>query len=100
MKQALQKQSSRQPVAAQMKQRLREGLFILSIAAALFLFISFGSFNLSDPGWSSTGSGEKVLNWGGKAGAFFFGRFSFHFWLHCLFITIFNYVFSLDRHQA
>ncbi len=71
MKQALQKQPSRRPLAIQMGHRLREGLFILSIAFALFLFVSFGTYHGIDPGWSSTGSGHKVLNWGGRAGAFF-----------------------------
>ncbi len=71
MKQALQKQPSRRPLAIQMGNRLREGWFILSIAIALFLFVSFGSYHLTDPGWSSTGSGHQVLNWGGRAGGFF-----------------------------
>ncbi len=71
MKQALQKQPSRRPLAIQMGNRLREGVFILSIALALFLFVSFGTYHVADPGWSSTGSGHKVLNWGGRAGGFF-----------------------------
>lgn len=71
MKQALQKQPSRRPLAIQMGHRLREGLLIISIAFAVFLFVSFGSYNDADPGWSGTGSGHKVLNWGGRAGAFF-----------------------------
>ncbi|HSW94293.1 MAG TPA: DNA translocase FtsK 4TM domain-containing protein [Gammaproteobacteria bacterium] len=53
-----------------MGNRLREGLFILSIAVALFLFVSLGSYHLSDPGWSNTGAGPIVLNWGGRAGSF------------------------------
>lgn len=71
MKQALQKQPSRRPLAIQMGYRLREGLFIISIAFALFLFVSFGTYHTADPGWSSTGSNQAVLNWGGRAGAFF-----------------------------
>lgn len=71
MKQALQKQPSRRPLAIQMGNRLREGLFIISIAVALFLFVSLGSFHVTDPGWSSTGSGHNILNWGGRAGGFF-----------------------------
>jgi len=71
LKQALQKQPSRRPLAIQMGYRLREGLFIISIAFALFLFVSFGTYHTADPGWSSTGSNQAVLNWGGRAGAFF-----------------------------
>lgn len=71
MKQALQKQPSRRPIAIQMGHRLREGLFIISIATAVFLFVSFGTYHSIDPGWSSTGGGHTVLNWGGRVGAFF-----------------------------
>ena len=70
MKQATQNKPARRPLAIHMGHRLREGLFILSIAMALFLFISFGSYHNTDPGWSSTGFDNKVLNWGGRAGAF------------------------------
>lgn len=71
LKQARQKQPSHRPLAIQMGHRLREGLLILSIAIAIFLFISFGSYHATDPGWSSTGAGHRVANWGGRAGAFF-----------------------------
>lgn len=70
MKQATQSKPN-PPVASQMKNRLREGLLIISIALAIFLLISFVSYHNMDPGWSSTGEDTKVLNWGGKAGAFF-----------------------------
>jgi len=70
VKQALQKPSDKSPIVSHMGQRIREGLFIVSLATALFLFVAFVSFNTSDPGWSSTGT-DKVLNWGGKVGAFF-----------------------------
>lgn len=70
MKQAAETKSTRRPLALQMQQRLREGIFLLSLAVALFFLVSFCTFHSSDPGWSSTGMNEKVLNWGGKAGAF------------------------------
>lgn len=70
MKQATQAKPTHRPLAVQMKQRLREGLFLLSIAIALFFLVSFSTFHSTDPGWSSTGVNEKVLNWGGRAGAF------------------------------
>lgn len=55
----------------QMHHRLREGLFIVIVAAALFLFISLCTYHSTDPGWSSTGLGGKVANWGGRVGAWF-----------------------------
>jgi len=82
LKQALQKQPSRRPLAIQMGNRLREGLFILSIAIALFLLVSFSSYHVTDPGWSSTGAGHTVLNWGGRAGGFFAD----------IFLSLFGYI--------
>jgi S-DNA-T family DNA segregation ATPase FtsK/SpoIIIE len=70
LKQAAQNKSARRPLAIQMGLRLREGLFLLSIAMAAFLLVSFSSYHGSDPGWSSTGMDNKVLNWGGRTGAF------------------------------
>ena len=43
-----------------MANRIREGLFIFSIALALFFFVSFGTYHNTDPGWSSTGVGNVV----------------------------------------
>lgn len=82
MKQALQKEPSRRPLAIQMGNRVREGIFILSIAVALFLFVSFGSYHTVDPGWSNTGSGHQVFNWGGRAGSFFAD----------IFLSLFGYI--------
>lgn len=65
-----------------MENRLREGLLILAIAFAIYLFISFSSYQHTDPGWSSTGMGGKILNHGGRAGAF----------LADLFLSIFGYL--------
>ncbi|OAI49127.1 cell division protein FtsK [Gammaproteobacteria bacterium SCGC AG-212-F23] len=53
-----------------MGHRLREGLLILSIAATLFLLLSFVTYHGTDPGWSSTGIGNTVANACGRAGAF------------------------------
>ncbi len=59
------------PLSMQMRHRLREGLFIVCIACALFLLISLVTFNASDPGWSSTGLGKHIHNLGGRVGAWF-----------------------------
>ncbi len=59
----------RRPLSVQMRHRLREGLFLVSIACAIFLFVSLVSYQSNDPSWSSTGMGNKVSNWGGRVGA-------------------------------
>jgi len=82
VKQALQNKSSNKAYAIQMGHRLREGLLIISAAVALFLLISFVSYNLSDPGWTNTGMGDQVFNLGGKIGAF----------LADLFLSLFGYL--------
>lgn len=70
MKQSTQAKSERRPLAIQMGHRIREGLFIISIMVALFLFVSFSTYHHTDPSWSNTGISNKVENWGGRAGAF------------------------------
>ena len=82
VKQASQKKTTRKPIAIQMGHRLREGLLIISAAFALFLLVSFGSYHHTDPGWTSTGMGNKVFNLGGRAGAF----------LADIFLSIFGYL--------
>lgn len=86
MKQASQNKSERRPLAIQMGYRIREGLLLITVAISVFLLVSFFTFHSSDPGWSSTGEGVKVLNWGGRAGSFladvflsFFGIIAFLF---------------------
>lgn len=71
MRQALQKKPERGTVVAQMGYRIREGLFIVSVTFAIFLLVSFATYHGTDPGWSSTGIGNRIVNWGGRAGAFF-----------------------------
>ena len=73
------------PLSIQMRQRIREGLFLMSIACAVFLFISLVTYHTSDPGWSSTGLGNKVSNWGGRVGA----------WIGDIFLSLFGIVATL-----
>lgn len=72
----------RRPLSVQMRHRLREGLFLLSVACAVFLFISLASYHHNDPGWSSTGLGNHVANWGGRVGA----------WMSDIFLSLFGIV--------
>ena len=52
-------------------QRVREGIFILSLALAVFLLLSLITFHRSDPSWSHTGVSNHVFNASGKVGAWF-----------------------------
>jgi DNA segregation ATPase FtsK/SpoIIIE, S-DNA-T family len=70
LKQAAQKKTSRRPLAIQMNNRIREGLLIIMSAIALFLLISFLTYNNTDPGWMGTGTKNHIVNWGGRVGAF------------------------------
>lgn len=60
----------KRPLNIHMRMRLQEGLFLLVIAFAIFLCISFLSFNKTDPSWSSSGMDHQITNWGGRVGAF------------------------------
>lgn len=73
-------------LSVQMRQRLREGFFILMLACAIFLFTSIASYHVNDPGWSTTGTVAKVANYGGWVGAWtadiflsLFGIFAYAF---------------------
>ena len=50
--------------------RLREGIFILLCAIAIFLFVSLLTYNASDPSWSSTGLAKQAQNLAGKFGSY------------------------------
>ena len=72
----------RGPISAQMRHRLHEGLFLVSMASALFLFISLATYHAADPGWMSTGMHDRAANWGGRVGA----------WMSDVFLSLFGVV--------
>lgn len=72
----------RKMLSPQMQYRLREGIFLALTACAIFLLISLLTYRTEDPGWSSTGLGKYIYNWGGRVGA----------WLADLFLTLFGIV--------
>lgn len=82
MKNRYKQAGERRPLSIQMRYRLREGIFLISIAFAIFLFISFSTYHTNDPGWSSTGVGNGVANWGGRVGA----------WIADIFLSLFGIV--------
>ncbi|EKD45465.1 MAG: hypothetical protein ACD_69C00280G0004, partial [uncultured bacterium] len=50
---------------------LREGILVVTVGVATFLFLALVSYHATDPGWSRTGSGMGVANIGGYVGAWF-----------------------------
>lgn len=72
----------RRPLSVQMRQRLREGMFLAIVACAIFLLISLASYHVDDPSWSSTGLGDHVANWGGRVGS----------WIADIFLSLFGVV--------
>lgn len=69
-------------ISFKMQKRLREGMFLVSIACALFLLISLATYHNTDPGWMSTGLRNEAANWGGRVGA----------WFADVFLSLFGYV--------
>lgn len=70
-KQAVQRNSWLSQLSPQVVARLREGIFIIMAAAALFLLLSLLTYHRSDPGWSHTGTSVHIANAGGQIGAWF-----------------------------
>lgn len=68
--------------AANLSWRLREGVVICLGALALFLLLALATYHHQDPGWTFTGSGERVHNAAGRAGA----------WLADVFLQLFGYL--------
>ena len=62
---------------AMLQSSLREGVLIVFIVIAVFLLLAFATFHASDPGWTSTGSGQQVANLTGRVGAWFANVFLF-----------------------
>ena len=48
---------------------LREGLFYLMLAAAIFLLLALASYDVRDPGWSQASNASEPINLGGWLGA-------------------------------
>jgi S-DNA-T family DNA segregation ATPase FtsK/SpoIIIE len=57
----------------------REGVFIGFLAVALFLLLSFSSYDPGDPGWSFSGGNSQIANQGGVVGAWFSDVFLYLF---------------------
>ncbi|CAH9017066.1 hypothetical protein NURINAE_00292 [Candidatus Nitrosacidococcus sp. I8] len=61
---------NRIPISLHINHRVKEGIFIASLAIAAYLFICLLTYTPSDPSWSHTGNAEQSAhNSGGKVGA-------------------------------
>ncbi len=91
MKQATQR-TTNTPFQLSLHYRIREAKLLLSVGAALFLFMALVSYHESDPSWSHTGISRHVVNAAGLAGAWIadFLLYLFGYMAH-LFPILFTY---------
>ncbi len=75
-------------------QRIYEAFFILLSTIGIFLLISFSSYSLADPGWSTTGSHKTIHNLAGKVGAFGADFFLYLFGYFAYWLPIFIFYAS------
>jgi S-DNA-T family DNA segregation ATPase FtsK/SpoIIIE len=82
VKQATTKTTNKSPMPSQISHRLREGVFIIIAALAIFLMMSLITYHPLDPGWSRAGFTRHIANAGGRAGA----------WMADFFLYLFGYL--------
>lgn len=58
-------------VTEHINHRLREALFIITVAVSIFLLVALVSYHRTDPGWSHYASMTPIKNVTGKVGAWF-----------------------------
>lgn len=63
-----------------MQDRLSEGFFLFIVAISVFLLISFSTYHVNDPGWSTSRTEARIQNSGGWIGA----------WLADVFLSFFG----------
>lgn len=59
--------------------RLREAGLIVAVASAIYLLLSLWTYNPTDPGWSTTGTDDVIVNSGGIVGAWLADTFLYGF---------------------
>lgn len=84
--------------------RLREGAFIGVSAMCLYLLLALVTYSSRDPGWSATGSGDKIGNLGGPTGAWladvFFSLVGYAAYLFPLLLAYRAVIILLERHEG
>ncbi|WP_317928858.1 DNA translocase FtsK [Halioxenophilus sp. WMMB6] len=68
--------------AHKLRRILTEGVLVILVALCLFLVLALVTYDATDPGWTSTGSGGNINNAGGAIGA----------WLADVFYLLFGYI--------
>ncbi len=103
-KQASRKEKSTGLLNKHVNLRLKEGVFLLSFAIAAFLLLSLLSYHETDSGWSSIHNARKIVNAGGKVGAwlsdfllYMFGYIAYFFPLMIVYATWFFFRESREQ---
>ena len=60
----------RNPLPPRIASLIRESLWLVLVAAALYVALVLYTYTPEDPGWSHSGRGETVTNAGGLVGAY------------------------------
>ncbi len=89
---------------SQLQRLLREIGAIVAFFAALTASLALATFDVDDPGWSHTGSGDAIANSVGRAGAWFadvaFYLFGFMAWLLPAVLVLTGYLLFRDERRA
>ncbi|MBX2823825.1 MAG: DNA translocase FtsK 4TM domain-containing protein, partial [Gammaproteobacteria bacterium] len=67
------------PGVRRLSRAMREVVGIAAIAVSLIMFLALLTFDVNDPGWSHTGTGVRIENSIGRAGAWFADVFYYLF---------------------
>ena len=60
----------RNPLPPRLASLIRESLWLVLAAAALYVALVLYTYSPGDPGWSRSGRGDVVINAGGVVGAY------------------------------
>ena len=67
MKQATTKKKKKKvAIVNPMSKRFREGMMIILVTVALFLFMAMMTYSPADPGWNHSGQNNAINNSGGE----------------------------------
>ena len=81
MTQAIWKKESK-PLTPRVMRLIREAVLYALVAVAVYLFLLLWTYHPADPGWSHSGGGRAVANYGGPVGA----------WLADVLLHLFGYI--------
>ncbi len=82
MVQATRKKTRAVPIMPQLHRGVREAVLILLVVVGVYLLLALLTYSPADPGWSHSGGGGPVRNYGGVAGA----------WFADVFLSVFGYL--------